>query len=154
MRFVNAALLSVAVAALAACAAQPIAPEKLTAIKTVVTTVGNDVEFQRVGYMAFGNGLKSIDISELKIAGFFVERLRKLLGGRYVVKQVAYDAKTFPQDVIWDRSDASPLSDAKPGGEVIRSHVSPQGLDAYIVVVPYFDGFGTTNQRIEGFGIV
>jgi hypothetical protein len=155
MRFVKAALTLVAVAALAACAAQPIAPGKLTGIRTVgiVSLVGDEVEFKNVGFTVFGNTFKKIKLPELRLDDFIVERLTKLLAGRYEIRQVTYDPKSFPQDVIWDRSDPGPLSDAKPGGEVIRSHVSPRGLDAYIAVVKYATGIAMSNQAVEGVGI-
>jgi hypothetical protein len=39
-------------------------------------------------------------------------------------------------------------------GDTIRAQVSPQGLDAYIVLMSAASQYGTTNQSLNGLGII
>jgi hypothetical protein len=125
----------------AACATGSVPPEKLSRIKTVglVSALENDFTFKTVGFTVFGNDERKVPIDEpLGVDDSVLEQLTQMLGKRYDVRPVTYrKAAVIPGDV------AKALRD-----------VSPQGLDAYVVVVPASSGFGNTNQSVSGLGIV
>ena len=137
-RFIVAVLLLLVPAA---CATGSVPPEKLSRIKTVgiVSALENEFTFKTVGFTVFGNDEKKVPIDEpLGVDDSVVEQLTRMLGKRYDVRPVTYSKAAFTPGRV-----AKALHD-----------VTPQGLDAYVVVVPASSGFGNTNQGVSGLGIV
>src|SRR4051794_12382860 len=127
----------------AGCLTYSVSPGKLSGIKTVgvVSALENKFTFKTVGYTVFGNDEKEVPINEpLGIDDFIAEQMTQMLGSRYDVRPVTYRKSAFP-----------PEGETK---QALRNDVTPQGLDAYVVVTPASSPYGYTNQSVVGLGIV
>jgi hypothetical protein len=143
--------------ALAACN-QPVAPEKLARIKTVgvLSLAGDDIGLTNVGIVVFANEYHSANMESWGLRQYLADTIRAELGKHYQVQTLTYDKADFaPGTVSWIASEESVFAAPKPKAtEVIRTRVTPAGLDAYIVVLPSARPVGSTNQSAAGFGLV
>jgi hypothetical protein len=110
----------------------------------IVSAIGDKFYVRKVGLMVFGNDTKEFPIDSWRIDDLVVSKARGLLGKSYDVRSVTYRRAAIA---------AAPIS--RSGlGDILRAEVSPQGLDAYLVVTKVAVQYGGTNQSISGLGIV
>jgi hypothetical protein len=110
----------------------------------IVSAVGDKFYVRKVGLMAFGNDTKEFPIDSWRVDDLVVSKTRGLLSKSYDVRAVTYRRAAIA---------AAPIS--RSGlGDTLRAEVSPQGLDAYLVVTKVAVQYGGTNQSISGLGIV
>jgi hypothetical protein len=114
----------------------------------IVSAIGDKFYLRKVGVTVFGNESQEMAIEPWGIDDLVTAKLRAALTPRYDVRPVTYRRAAFA---------------ALPGTEIIRTEhrpdlvrteVSPQGLDAYLVVTKSEDQFGQTNQILRGLGMV
>jgi hypothetical protein len=121
-------------------------PPKMETITTVgiVSAFGDKFHVQKYGLTVFGNDLKEFPIDSWGIDDHVAGQVRALLSKRFDVRPVTYR-----------RADVAAPKDIWGGiGATIRAQVSPQGLDAYIVLTSAESQYASTNQSLNGLGIV
>ena len=110
----------------------------------IVSAIGDKFYVRKIGLMAFGNDTKEFPIDSWRVDDLVVSKARGLLSKSYDVRTVTYRRAAIA---------AAPIS--RSGlGDTLRAEVSPQGLDAYLVVTKIPVQYGGTNQSISGLGIV
>ena len=131
--------------AVAACApAMPISPQQVSAIKTIgiISAIGNQVEIKNVValrpmevyWRLPGNG---------QVDDLVVKRLGDLLAPRFEIRPVTYARAKF-----FDAWRGPALN------ELVRTEVTPQGLDAYVVVTPTVRMLGVSGVLLTGIGLL
>lgn len=145
--------LAVACVALGAAAAFETRATRLQAIKTVgiVSAIGEEMSLTQTGLTKLGNTGQSASISAWGLDELIVQQATKLLSGRFRVQAVTYRRAAFA--AIRDSAVAPVnLLRSDPFKELVRSDVSPQGLDAYIVITRARSKLGN-GRNVEGVGL-
>jgi len=138
-----------------ACANFETRQTKLQAVKTVgiVSAVGDEITFARGGLTGLDNRSQSFPIGSWGLDDLIVQQATVALNGRFQVQPVSYDRAAFaaikgspvvPVNVI--RGD--------PFKKLVQTEVSPQGLDAYIVITKAKSNFGGGARKLEGIGFL
>jgi hypothetical protein len=117
----------------------------------VISTIGTKFAVKKVGITVFGNAYNDVPIGTWGIDDAVSARLESLLGADADVKRISY------------QKDAFAIYEA-PGGlfrdhnaellEALKKITANQKCDLYLVVVPSDSSFGSTNQTVNGIGIV
>jgi hypothetical protein len=143
-RIVPALLLLV----LGACAG--LAP-KVEGVRTIgiVSAIGDKFHLRTVGITVFGNESQEIAIDAWGIDDLMTAKIRAALTPRFDVRPVTYRRAAF---ATLENRIAIGIDQLRP--EIVRAEVSPQGLDAYLVVTKGIGQYNQTNQILEGLGIV
>ena len=145
-------LLAVSVSA---CAMLETRETKLQAIKTVgiVSAVGDQITFARGGLTGLDNRSQSFPIGSWGLDDLIVQQVTAALNGRFQVQPVSYNRAAFA--AIKD-SPVTPVNVI--GGDrfkkLVQTDVSPQGLDAYIVITKAKSNFGGGARKVEGIGFL
>lgn len=145
--------LAAACIALGAAAAFETRATKLQAIKTVgiVSAIGEEMSLTQAGLTALGNTGQSVSINAWGLDELIVQQATKLLSGRFRVQPVNYRRAAFA--AIRDSAVAPVnLLRSDPFKELVRSDVTPQGLDAYIVITRARSKLGN-GRNVEGVGL-
>ena len=129
---------------LAACATMPGGLTNLEHVRTVglVSAIGSKFSVQKVGLTAFTNDLKEIPIDSWGIDEYVAGKTRAMLNRRYDVRPTTHNKAPFAPRRF------------RASADLVRTDVSPQGLDAYIVIETGSDQYAETNQILHGLGIV
>jgi hypothetical protein len=142
-------------ASLGACATFETRETKLQAIKTVgiISAVGDEMSFARMGLTGLNNATRNFPIGSWGLDDLIVQQATAALSGRFQVQPVTYQRAAFA--AIKD----SPLAPANfirgdPFKKLVQTEVSPQGLDAYIVITKAKSNFGSGARKVEGIGFV
>lgn len=144
--------LAAACVALGAAAAFETRASRIQAIKTIgiVSAIGDEMSLTQAGLTGLGNSAQSVSISAWGLDELIVQQTTRLLAGRYRVQPVTYrraafaairDSVVMPVNLL--RSD--------PFKELVRSDITPQGLDAYIVITRARSKLGN-GRSVEGVG--
>ena len=130
---------------LSACV-HPVSPERASALKTVgvISLTGNNITLQSVGHLALSNESTTEQVPEWGLNQFILDRFNAELSKRYDVRSVTVD-KTALQPGQFSLESL---------GAAVRASASPQGLDAYIVVLGGSSRYGTTNFSVLGVGLL
>jgi hypothetical protein len=142
--------------ALAACD-KSIAPERAAAIRSVgvIAAVGDVFYHQKIGWTVFGNDESTSPIESWGLDEHVIRTVTGALRQRYDVRALSYPRGAFAPDRIYFPNEGSIFGESRrPLGEVVRSEVQPQGLDAYVVITKGHSGFASTNQSVRGIGVV
>jgi hypothetical protein len=118
----------------------------------VVSALPEEIVVKRVGLTVFGNAEATIPAPSWGINDYIEDRMIARLAPRHEAKRVAVRRENLTLDKV--SYGAVSLGGRRPFEEVVRGEVGTTGLDAYLVVMPRTTGYGTTNQRIAGLGIV
>jgi hypothetical protein len=151
---VNFATVLLAVS-VSACASFETRQTKLQGVKTVgvISAVGDEITFARGGLTGLDNRSQSFPIGSWGLDDLIVQQVTEVLNGRFQVQPVAYKRAAFaavketplpPVDLI--RGD--------PFKKLVQTEVSPQGLDAYIVITKAKSNFGGGGRKVEGIGFI
>jgi hypothetical protein len=129
--------------------------EKLRSVKTIgiVSAIGDQFTLARVGLTGLGNGARSLSIASWRLDELIVQRVAEALGTRFQVQPVSYTRAAFATI----QESAIAAVDLVRGDRVkklVQTEVSPQGLDAYIVVTKAKANFGGGNRKVEGVGLI
>jgi len=124
---------------------------KTEGIRTIgiVSAIGDKFYLRKVGITVFGNDSKETPIDSWGIDDMMTAKIRTALTPRFDVRPVTYRRGVFA--AFPDRTGFI-AQYFRP--ELVRTEVSPQGLDAYIVVLKSERQYGQTNQLLQGLGIV
>ena len=145
--------LAFASAVLGAAAAFETRTSRLQAIKTVgiISAIGEEMSLTQAGLTGFGKTGQSASISAWGLDEFIVQQATRLLSGRFRVQAVSYRRVAFA--AVRD-SPVTPVNllRSDPFKELVRSDVSPQGLDAYIVITRAKSKLGN-GRNVEGVGL-
>jgi hypothetical protein len=149
--FATVVLLALSVGA---CATFATRQTKLQAVKTVgiISVVGNEISFEKAGLTGLGNASQRFPIASWGLDDLIVQQATTALSGRFQVKPVTYKRAAFA--MIGD-SPVTPVNllRGNPFKKLVQTEVSPQGLDAYVVISKAKVNFGG-GRKIEGLGFV
>lgn len=155
IRCVRFATLVVFAAGVSACAALETRETKLQAVKTVgiVSAVGDEITFAKGGLTGLNNRSQSFPIASWGLDDLIVQQVTTALNGRFQVQPVSYNRAAFA--AIKD-SPVAPVNLVRgdPFKKLVQTEVSPQGLDAYIVITKAKSNFGGGTRKIEGIGLI
>jgi hypothetical protein len=146
------------------CASIDARSPKLQAIKTVgvISAVGDELTLTKAGLTGFENHDQSVSIEPWGIDDLIVSRAGALLSRRFQVQPVTYKRAAFAA-LERDTSIAGPIAVPifvvnrmrdDPIKALVRTQVSPQGLDAYVLITKAKTKFGSRGHTITGIGVI
>lgn len=142
-------------ASVGACAMFETRETKLQAVKTVgiISSVGEEITFATGGLSGLNNRNRSFPIGSWGLDDLIVQQASAALNGRFQVQPVSYNRAAFAS--IKD-SPIAPVNLVRsdPFKKLVQTEVSPQGLDAYIVITKAKSNFGGGSRKIEGIGFL
>jgi hypothetical protein len=154
-RCVNFATVVILAVSAGACAMFDTRETKLQAVKTVgiISAVGDEITFAKGGLTGLNNRSQSFPIGSWGLDDLFVAQATTALNGRFQVQPVSYDRTAFA--AIKD-SPVAPVNLVRgdPFKNLVQTEVSPQGLDAYIVITKAKSNFGGGARKVEGIGFI
>jgi hypothetical protein len=129
---------------------------RLQGIKTVgiISAIGDKFTVTPSGLTGFDNAQRSVSIEAWGIDEQVVAHAIPILAQHFQVQPV-----TFQRDLFFapERASSIPGVDLvreDPLKELVRSHVSPQGLDAYVVITKATLKYGTRGVPVSGIGLI
>jgi hypothetical protein len=138
-----------------ACAMLETRETKLQAVKTVgiISAVGDEITFAKGGLTGLDNRSQRFPIGSWGLDDLIVQQVTAALNGRFQVQPVSYRRAAFA--AIKD-SPVAPVNLIRgdPFGKLVQTEVSPQGLDAYIVITKAKSNFGGGARKVEGIGFI
>jgi len=125
--------------------------ERLQAIKTVgiISAVGDRFTFSKTGLVAADRGQRIIAVTVWGLDDAIVQQVTSLLNSRFQVTPVTYARADF---FAMKRSPLD-LLQGDPLEKLVKA-VSPQGLDAYIVITKAAVSLGAGGRNVQGLGVV
>jgi hypothetical protein len=138
------------------CASLETRATKLQAIKTIgiISAVGDDLTLTKAGLTGLEARNQSFSIEPWGIDDLIVSRASALLSPHFQVQPVTYRRADF---AALERDNPITLVNLMrddPIKELVRSQVSPQGLDAYVVITKAKSTYGSGGRAIAGIGVV
>jgi hypothetical protein len=138
-----------------ACASFETRQTKLQAVKTVgiISAVGDQFTFARGGLTGANNRSESFPVGSWGLDDLIVQQVGEALSGRFQVQPVTTNRAAFA--AIKD-SPVMPVNLVRgdPFKKLVQTEVSPQGLDAYIVITKAKSNFGGGSRKVEGIGFL
>jgi hypothetical protein len=119
----------------------------------IVSAIGDKFYVRKFGLGVFGNDFQEMAIASWGIDEMMTAKLRAALASRFDVRSVTYKRAVFAAF-----PDRSGFLAQYFNPELVHTAVSPQGLDAYLVVVKSErsygprSSYGTSNQLVHGLG--
>jgi hypothetical protein len=145
-------LLAVSVSA---CAMFETGQTKLQAVKTVgiISAFGDEMSFAKAGLTGLNNRTQSFPIGSWGLDEMIVQQATTALSGHFQVQPVSYQRAAFASV---EDSPITPvnLTRGDPFKKLVQTGVSPQGLDAYIVITKAKSNFGGDGRKVEGIGLI
>src|SRR5882672_5117225 len=155
-RLLNFATILLVALSASACAMFQTGETKLQAVKTVgiISAVGGEMNFARAGLTGLNNNpSQSFPIGSWGLDDLIVQQATTALNGRFQVQPVSYNRSAFA--AIKDSPVAAVnLVRGDPFKKLVQTEVSPQGLDAYIVITKAKSNFGGGGRKVEGIGFI
>jgi hypothetical protein len=128
---------------------------KLQAVKTVgiISAVGDRFVFTKAGLTGFDNASRSVSIASWALDDFFAQQATAMLSGRFEVKPVSYPRATF---AAISESPLRPVALIRGDQfkKLVETEVTPQGLDALVVITRARADLGAGGRKVEGIGLV
>lgn len=109
----------------------------------VISSIGETFTLQKIGLTVFGNEKAATAIDAWAIDDNVVGKIGTLLGKRFSVKKINH-----PKGMFGEVEEAAQFRDR------VRSVAATQKCDLYLVVSRAASRFGTSNQVLEGLGLV
>jgi hypothetical protein len=127
---------------------------KLQAVKTVgiISAIGDQFTLARAGLTGLDNSSRSFPISSWGLDDLIIQQTTAALSGRFQVKPVSYQRAVFAS-IEESPIKAVELVRGDPFKKLVKTEISPQGLDAYIVITKAQVNLGG-GRKVEGMGIV
>jgi hypothetical protein len=128
----------------------------LQGIKTVgiISAIGDNFTLTQSGLTGLDNAPRSFSIEAWGIDQQIVARAAAVLGQRFEVQAVTYPRELFLPPEHVSTIPGADLVREDPFKELVRSHVLPQGLDAYVVITKATVKYGTRGVPLSGIGLV
>jgi hypothetical protein len=129
---------------------------RLQAIKTIaiISAVGDTFTFTESGLTGLDNAPRSFSVEAWGIDEQIVARATSVLGQRFQVQTVTWQRELFAAPERVSSIPGADLVREDPLKELVRSHVSPQGLDAYVVITKATLKYGTRDVPVNGIGMI
>jgi hypothetical protein len=135
---------------------------RLEGIKTIgiISAIGDKFTVTQSGLTGFDNTPRSVSIEAWGIDEQIVARASSVLGQHFQVQTVSYPREPFS---VPERSSFIPAPDLlrenpfkreDPLKEIVGSQVTPQGLDAYVVITKATLKYGTRGVPLSGIGLI
>jgi hypothetical protein len=139
-----------------ACTSIDAASPKLQAIKTagVISAIGDEFTITKAGLTGFENSTRALAIAAWGLDDLVVDRIGGLLSRRWQVQPAAYRRAAF---AAVEPDTPLPMADLlrdDPVKKLVRTEVSPQGLDAYVVVTKAGSKYGSRAKTVTGVGMI
>ena len=128
---------------------------KLKSVKTVgiVSAIGDRFTLARAGLTGLDNSSRNVPIASWGLDDLIVQQVAAALSIRFQVQPVTYPRATFATTEE-SAITAVNLVRSDPFKKLVQTEVSPQGLDAYIVITKAKAYFGGGNRKVEGVGLI
>ena len=128
---------------------------KLKLVRTVgiVSAIGDQFTFAKVGLTGLNNSPRSMPTASWGLDDLIVQQVGEALSGRFQVQPVTYPRAPFAA-IQESAITAVNLVRSDPFKELVQTDVSPQGLDAYIVITRAKAHVGGANRKVEGLGLI
>lgn len=141
---------------LGACTSIDAAAPKLQDVKTVgiVSAVGDEFTLTKAGLTGFENSARTFSIKAWGLDDLIVRHVGALLGPRWQVRPVTYRRAAL---ATVERDSPVPLSNLlrdDPIEKLVRTEISPQELDAYVVITKATSGYGSRAKTVAGVGMI
>ena len=151
-RHLNIATILLVAISVSACTMFQTGETKLQAIKTVgiISAVGGEISFARAGFTGLSNNpSQSFPIGSWGLDDLIVQQATTALNGRFQVQPLRYNRAAFA--AVKD-SPVAPVNLVRgdPFKKLVQAEVSPQGLDAYVVITKAKSNFGRGARKVEG----
>ena len=116
----------------------------------VIPVIGESFVVQRIGIMVFGNTYKPFPIDSWGLDDLAVARVRAAAGPGYTVRRLAFSRSDFDSlkrpALFWNRG-------ADLAG-IVRKIAGSAGCQRYVVIEKSRAAFSSTNQSVDGIGVV
>jgi hypothetical protein len=154
-RYARFAAIAVFALCTGACATFATGETKLQTVKTVgiISAIGDQMTVARAGLTGPDDGARTVPIASWGLDDLIVQRATASLDGRFQVQAVTYNRAAFTKI---ENSVLTPVNLVRsdPIKRLIKSEVSPQGLDAYIVITKAKANIGAGGRKVEGVGLI
>jgi hypothetical protein len=139
-----------------ACTSIDAASPKLQAVKTagVISAIGDAFTLTKAGLTGFENSARVLPIAAWGLDDLIVSRVGALLSRRWQVQPATYRRAAF---AAIDRDSPVPVANLlrdDPVKTLVRTEVSPQGLDAYVVITKGESHYGSRSKSVAGVGMI
>jgi hypothetical protein len=118
----------------------------------IISAFGDDFTVKTIGPTILHNDEKTIPVAAWGIDDGVVRKVKARLSRRFDVRPLTYKRAAFAARRI--RVPRGDFFGTNPIAELVRSEVSPQGLDAYLVVTSTASTVGNVGQTTGGIGII
>ena len=128
---------------------------KLQAVKTVgiISAIGDQFTYATAGLTSLDNSPRSGSIASWGLDDMMVQQVTETLSTRFQVQPLTYSRATFAT-TRESPVTAVNLVRGDPFKKLVQTEVSPQGLDAYIVITKARSYFGSGSRKVEGVGLI
>jgi hypothetical protein len=151
-------LLSLLLAALAAgCAGVEGVSKLSTAARIgVISAIGDDFTLTKAGFTGTDGSSRHASIEAWGIDDLVVARIGAALAPRFQIQPVTYPRAAFVAPDPTSPFRAARLLDSRDNriAELVRTQVTPQGLDAYVVVTKAAASYGSRSGQVTGLGVI
>jgi hypothetical protein len=120
----------------------------------IISAVGDTFTFTQSGLTGLDNTPHSFSIEGWGVDEQIVARATSVLGQRFQVQTVTYQRELFSSPERVSSIPGADLVRQDPLKELVRSHVLPQGLDAYVVITKATLKYGTRGVPLSGIGLI
>lgn len=129
---------------------------RLDGIKTIgiISAIGDKFTFTASGLTGFDNTPRSASIEAWGIDEQMVAQATAVLSQHFQVQVVTYQRESFFAPERVSSIPGIDLVRKDPLKELVGSHVSPQGLDAYVVITKATLKYGTRGVAVSGIGLI
>jgi hypothetical protein len=128
---------------------------KLKSVKTVgiISAIGDQFTFAKAGLTGLNNSPRTVPIASWGLDDLIAQQVTEALSVRFQVQPVTYSRAIFAT------TKESPITAVNlvrgdPFKKLVQTEVSPQGLDAYIVITKAKAYFGGGSRKVEGVGLI
>jgi hypothetical protein len=127
---------------------------RLKSVKTVgiVSAIGDQFTLAKAGLTGPNSSPRTVPIASWGLDDLIVQQVAEALSIRFQVQPVTYPRATFATTQE-SAMTAVNLVRGDRFKKLVQTEVSPQGLDAYIVITKAKANFGG-NRKVEGVGLI
>lgn len=128
---------------------------KLQAVKTVgvICAIGDQFSFTKAGLTGPDTEPRRFAIPSWGLDDMVVQQTSAALSARFQVRPVTYQRSAF---AAISESPLAPVNLVRGDQfkKLVQAEVSPQGLDAYVVITKARASFGGSTRKLEGVGLL
>jgi hypothetical protein len=138
------------------CAALDGFTTRTTPIKTVgvISAVGDEFTLTKAGLTGLDNGAHRFSIEPWGLDDLITSSAEAVLKQRFQVQRVTYQRAAFASHANDSVIPVVNLLRDDPLKTLVRNQVTPQGLDAYVVIAKAKANYGSTGKSVAGIGMI